>query len=84
MCVVTYFIDAHPLYEASATAVLTAVRSLIGSLVPLFGRSLYEAIGLGWGNSLLGFLALALCPLPWVFFQYGERVRTSPRFQLKM
>jgi hypothetical protein len=84
MCVTTYLIDAHPLYEASAVAACTAVRSLIGALVPLAGRSMYQALGLGWGNSLLGFLALAMCPLPWFFWKYGERIRTSPRFQLKM
>jgi hypothetical protein len=84
MCIATYFIDAHPLYEASATAASTAVRSLIGALVPLAGRSMYRALGLGWGNSLLGFLALAMCPLPWYFWKYGERIRTNPKFQLKM
>lgn len=84
MCIATYFIDAHPLYEASAAATLTAVRSLVGCLVPLFGRSMYKALGLGWGNSLLGFLSLAMCPLPWVFFKYGERIRTNPRFQVKL
>ena len=84
MCVATYFIDANPRYEASATAASTAVRSLIGAVVPLFGRSMYEAMGLGWGTSLLGFLTLALAPLPWFFFQYGEKIRTNPRFQPKM
>ncbi|KAF2792915.1 MFS general substrate transporter [Melanomma pulvis-pyrius CBS 109.77] len=84
MCVSTYFIDAHPLHEASAIAASTAVRSLIGALVPLAGRSMYRAMGLGWGNSLLGFLALAMCPLPFYFYKYGERIRTNPRFQLKL
>ena len=84
MCTATYLIDAHPLYEASAAAAMTAVRSLIGCLVPLFGRSMYAKLGLGWGNSLLGFITLAMCPLPWVFFRYGERVRTSPIYQLKL
>jgi MFS family permease len=84
MCVATYFIDANPRYEASATAASTAVRSLIGALVPLFGRSMYEAMGLGWGTSLLGFLTFALAPLPWFFFKYGERIRTNPRYQPKM
>lgn len=28
---------------------------------------MYDALGLGWGNSLLGFIALALAPLPfWI------------------
>lgn len=84
MCIVTYIIDSYPLYEASASGALTAVRSLIGALVPLFGRSMYQALKLGWGNSLLGFLALAMCPLPWLFLLYGERIRTNPRFQVKM
>jgi hypothetical protein len=84
MCVSTYLIDAHPRYEASANAAATATRSLIGALVPLFGRSMYKAMGLGWGNSLLGFLTLAMAPLPWLFFKYGEKLRTNPRFQLKL
>ncbi|XTI87743.1 MFS general substrate transporter [Cenococcum geophilum] len=84
MCVATYFIDAYPYYEASATAASTAVRSLIGALLPLAGRSLYSTIGLGWGNSLLGFMALAMCPLPWFFYKYGERIRTNPKYQIKM
>lgn len=84
MCVATYFIDAYPYYEASATAASTAVRSLIGALLPLAGRSLYSALGLGWGKSLLGFMALAMCPLPWFFYKYGERIRTNPKYQIKM
>lgn len=47
MCVMTYLIDAHPLYEASAVAACTDVRSLIGTLVPLAGRSMYEKMGSG-------------------------------------
>jgi hypothetical protein len=45
---------------------------------------MYEAMGLGWGTSLLGFFTFALAPLPWFFFKYGERIRTNPRFQPKM
>lgn len=47
MCVMTYLIDAHPLYEASAVAACTDVTSLIGTLVPLAGRSMYEKMGSG-------------------------------------
>jgi hypothetical protein len=59
------------------------VRSLGGALFPLVGRAMYKALGLGWGNSLLGFLTLAMCPFPWIFWKYGERIRTNPRFQIK-
>jgi hypothetical protein len=43
---------------------------------------MYEKLGLGWGNSLLGFIALALCPLPVIFYIYGERIRTSKLFKV--
>jgi hypothetical protein len=57
MCATTYLIGAHVLYEASAVAACTAVGSLIGAPVLLAGRSMYEEMELGWGNSLLAFLA---------------------------
>jgi hypothetical protein len=38
---------------------------------------MYDALGLGWGNSLLGFIALALAPLPfWISKQLPNTVLT--------
>ena len=62
----------------------TVLRSLFGASLPLAGPKMYDALGLGWGNSLLAFIALALSPVPWVFMKYGERIRTSPRFALDL
>jgi hypothetical protein len=36
----------------------------------------------GWGNSLLGFVSLALCAIPVLFYYYGERLRTSKMFKV--
>lgn len=41
----------------------------------LFGYKMYEALGLGWGNNLLGFIAIAFLPLPVAFYKYGEEIR---------
>lgn len=71
----TYIVDAFEQYAASGIAANSVLRSVFAAVIPLFGRKLYEALGLGWGNSLLGFIALALCPIPWVFYRYGERIR---------
>ncbi|GMF75031.1 unnamed protein product [Aspergillus oryzae] len=71
----TYIIDSYPAYAASANATLTATRSLVGALLPLAGPSMFEALGLGWGNSLLGFLALAFVPIPIVFTKWGKLIR---------
>ncbi|KAH8585651.1 major facilitator superfamily domain-containing protein [Bisporella sp. PMI_857] len=79
MCIQTYLVDAFPRHAASVTAANAVLRSLLGALVPLGGLDLYDKLGLGWGNSLLGFIALALAPIPVVFAVFGERIRTSPK-----
>lgn len=84
MTVSTYLVDAFTIYAASAMAANTVFRSLAGAILPLAGPKMYEALGLGWGNSVLGFIALALCPLPIIFYVYGERIRTDKRFQLNL
>lgn len=66
---------------ASALAANTVFRSLAGALLPLVGPTMYKKLGYGWGNSLLGFLALAFMPIPWVLFLYGDRLRLSRKFE---
>jgi hypothetical protein len=36
---------------------------------------MYKSLGLGWGNSLLGFLAVAFIPVPALLFRYGKVIR---------
>ncbi len=79
VCVLTYIVDAFSEYAASATAANAVMRSLIGATLPLAGPKMYQALGIGWGNSLLAFIALAGCPIPWVFYKYGERIRKSSK-----
>ncbi|KAF7171633.1 hypothetical protein CNMCM6106_006044 [Aspergillus hiratsukae] len=64
----TYLVDAFSEHAASVTASATVVRSLIGAFLPLAGPAMYARLGLGWGNSMLGFIALAMLPLPVVFY----------------
>jgi hypothetical protein len=75
MSVNTYVVEAYTRYAASALAATTLLRSLLGAFLPLAGPALYQHLGLGWGNSVLGFIALALVPIPWLFFRYGEWLR---------
>ncbi|KAJ5618943.1 hypothetical protein N7510_002927 [Penicillium lagena] len=75
MPIQTYIIDCYPAYAASANATLTASRSLVGALLPLAGPRMFDVLGLGWGNSLLGFVALAFVPLPIVFTKWGKSIR---------
>ena len=75
MPIQTYLVDAFTSHAASAIAANTVLRSLVGAFLPLAGPSMYAALGLGWGNSLLAFIALALSPVSWIFFKYGEQIR---------
>lgn len=77
MPVQTYLIDAFDIYAASAAAANTITRSLLGAFLPLAGPSMYGALGQGWGNSLLAFIALAFTPLAWIIYRYGERIRKA-------
>lgn len=45
-------------------------------------RAMQLTIFQGWGNSLLGFVSLALCAIPVLFYYYGEKLRTSKRFKV--
>lgn len=81
MTVQLYLVDAFTIYAASALAANTVIRSIAGAVLPLAGLSMYEALGIGWGNSLLGFIALALLPVPFWILAKGEWLRT--RFELK-
>ncbi|KAK7521797.1 major facilitator superfamily domain-containing protein [Phyllosticta citriasiana] len=77
LCIMTYFVDAFTLHSASTMAANTLLRSLFGALLPLGGLSMYDTLGLGWGNSLIGFIAMAMIPVPILFRAHGERIRRS-------
>lgn len=77
MAVSVYLVDAYEQYAASALAANTVMRSIAGALLPLCALDMYDKLGMGWGNSLLGFLALALVPIPFFIKRYGEKLRNS-------
>ncbi|CAI6247106.1 unnamed protein product [Periconia digitata] len=71
----TYLVDSFPQYAASAIAGMTSIRCLFGAVLPLAGPSMYKSLGLGWGNSLLGFVAVAMIPFPAIIYKYGGVIR---------
>ncbi|KAJ4193646.1 hypothetical protein NW755_003640 [Fusarium falciforme] len=75
MAICVYLVDAYEMYAASALAANTIMRSVAGATLPLCGMKMYNALGLGWGNSMLGFIAVALIPIPFLILRYGEMLR---------
>ncbi|EMD91144.1 hypothetical protein COCC4DRAFT_39710 [Bipolaris maydis ATCC 48331] len=84
MTIQTYLVDAFTKHAASVIAANTVLRSIFGAFLPLAGLPMFDALGLGWGNSLLGFISMAFIPVPVLFRLYGERIRTNPRFQVQL
>lgn len=73
--------DAYTRYAASAVGAATVLRSLAGFGFPLFTPYMYRSLGLGWGNSLLGFLAIDLgIPAPLLLWKYEETLRSRSTF----
>ncbi|KAF1993362.1 MFS general substrate transporter [Amniculicola lignicola CBS 123094] len=78
-----YLVDAYTVHAASVTAASTIFRCLLGALLPLAGPAMYDALGLGWGNSLLGFISIAFFPVPFILYLYGERLRNAKVFKVE-
>ncbi|KAJ5550609.1 hypothetical protein N7535_001447 [Penicillium sp. DV-2018c] len=80
-CIQTYFVDTYARYAASALAAGAFLRSLAGFGFPLFAPYMYSALGYGWGNSLLGFVAVVIGTLAPVFlWRFGEALRKKSTY----
>jgi hypothetical protein len=42
----------------------------------------YTKLGIAWASSVLGFIAVLLLPIPWIFFIGGKRLRALSRFDM--
>jgi hypothetical protein len=80
-CLQTYVVDSYTRFAASGMAAAVVLRSLAGFGFPLFAHAMFAALGYGWGNTLLGVLAVVIgVPAPVVFWFYGERLRGMSKF----
>lgn len=75
MVISVYLVDAYDRYAASALAANTVMRSIAGAIIPLCGQKMYKQLGLGWGNSLLGFISIASIPILLIIQRHGARIR---------
>ena len=45
---------------------------------------MYDALGYGWGNSVLAFIGLGMIPAVYVLYIKGEWLRKHPKFQMNL
>lgn len=75
-----YIVDSYQHYAASGLAAKTFVRSIWGACVPLFTIQMYHKLGNQWATSLMAFIALACCAIPYLFYFYGAKIRKFSRY----
>ncbi|SCU96578.1 LANO_0E13850g1_1 [Lachancea nothofagi CBS 11611] len=75
-----YIVDSYQHYAASGLAAKTFVRSIWGGAVPLFTIQMYHKLGLEWASSLMAFISLACCAIPFLFYFYGARIRQRSKY----
>ena len=70
-----YLTHSYGIYAASAMAGNAVIRSVLGGVLPLVGKSLYSGIGPNWAGTLLGLLEVVIIPIPVAFYLYGYKIR---------
>jgi multidrug resistance protein len=70
-----YLVDAYSQYAASCLAAFAVLRCAVAAFLPLAGPKMYESLGVGWGSSLLGFVGVAMIPIPLLIYRYGKWLR---------
>lgn len=80
MCQFTYISMVYKQNSASAFGANTIVRSALAAGFPMFATQMFQNLGTGWGNTLLGCLAAVLIPVPVAFYYFGARIRAKSRF----
>ncbi|KAL9049170.1 MAG: hypothetical protein Q9206_005656 [Seirophora lacunosa] len=80
MALLNYVTDAYEIFAASAMAATSACRSIFGAVLPIAGTPMYKTLGIAWASSLLAFLSLGMCIIPFAFIKYGDRIRAKSKF----
>ena len=76
----TYVIDSYGANSASALATLTLVRYNVSAGIVHVADPMYHNLGVHWALSLLAFISLIICAMPFIYYKFGPLIRTKSRF----
>lgn len=77
--IINYVTDIYRDLSASAHSAASMTRSVGAVLLPLAAGPMYNELGVHWAPSVLGFIALAMGAIPFVFIRFGERLAEKSR-----
>lgn len=77
---INFLVDTYGMYAASATAANTFLRSILACGLPLAAQPMFHTMGVGPAMSLMGAVAVAAVPVPFLFMKYGLALRKRSSF----
>ncbi|KAJ5780041.1 Major facilitator superfamily domain general substrate transporter [Penicillium paradoxum] len=80
MAMLNYLTDAYETLSASAQSAASCTRSILGAVLPLAAKPMFNRLGVPWACSLLAFISLAVSIIPFAFIRYGDRIRANSKF----
>jgi len=80
MALLNYLADAYEIFAASALAASSCARSIAGAVLPFAATPMYRKLGVAWASSLLAFLSMGMCIIPFIFLWKGDVLRAGSRF----
>ncbi|QGA21789.1 hypothetical protein EYB26_009500 [Talaromyces marneffei] len=80
---ISYLVDVYLMLAASALAANMLMRSVLAGAFPLFANAMVTNLCIGWACSVLGFIAAAMIPIPFLFYIYGKKLRARGKRSAK-
>lgn len=80
MALTNFIVDAYEIFAASAVAATSCSRSVFATTLPFATGKMFDQLGVAWACSLLGFMSLGMCVIPFVFIRYGDKLRQRSKF----
>ncbi|KAF7870438.1 hypothetical protein EAF04_004182 [Stromatinia cepivora] len=77
---INFLVDTYALYAASAVSANTFLRSILAMGFPLVAGPMFRGMGVGPAMSVLGGVATAAVPVPFLFMKYGVALRRKSKF----
>ncbi|RDW92356.1 hypothetical protein BP5796_01750 [Coleophoma crateriformis] len=77
---INFLVDTYGLYAASAVSANTFLRSVLAAGLPLAAKPMFHNLGVGPATSILGAVATAAIPVPFIFMKYGLALRKKSKF----
>ena len=75
-----YVIDSYEIYAASALASVTLIRYVAAGGMTIVGIPFYQNLGVHYTCTILGCIAAACTPVPYLFYHFGHKLRARSKY----